>query len=570
MPRGGAWNCTLATRDSRHATMAADDDEHFIDYGSESEAAEPEVVVKPATTADDDDGVPSLVMSPWPAVGLAPRALTSYTLDLDLHAVLPDVVDSFRSAIPDDDFVDGEALGRAYDDARVVPTSAHKATILNDMAALDLSESDVGLISSLPDAVARATLDEYRKASAREPAASTPPPAAAAAAVEPAAKPPSPSNPPSLPSEEASALRERVRHLEAKIEELALARVPKDGSGSDAKANEKNEDDDNDDDDNDDEEERDNARRLIAASKGAIEELREENAALRRGMQDLATEARTSARKAANLEADVDALRSENARLDGLLQREADRSRDLLGELRRLSQSQADGAAVSQTLQAKYAKAESRMEALKQMVCDKNAHNHEQSVVIDSLSKSNKALQSQVVHLKLECANHNEALRRLAQEVKALEANAGRDASAGKPAPRTAPHEARVHLGDQTNVVAGAGGASGPRAAHPSSLDEEKVGPLREVGVAKPSACPFAVEDGGASQTKLAMEEQERALMNLNYEKQYLESQYAKMPSSYGKTILQRKQKLYIEDRLGQLDKEISACRMAIKRTQAA
>ncbi|QDZ20921.1 hypothetical protein HOP50_04g34450 [Chloropicon primus] len=78
-------------------------------------------------------------------------------------------------------------------------------------------------------------------------------------------------------------------------------------------------------------------------------------------------------------------------------------------------------------------------------------------------------------------------------------------------------------------------------------------------------ACPYAVE-GDKSSTFNSEQKIERQLLKMNMEKQFLESQYAKMPASSGRTLAQRKQKREIEERLNKLNKEISSNRLALKR----
>ena len=88
---------------------------------------------------------------------------------------------------------------------------------------------------------------------------------------------------------------------------------------------------------------------------------------------------------------------------------------------------------------------------------------------------------------------------------------------------------------------------------------------------AKPSSktYPYAL-DNDKSPTFSDEQKIERQLLKMNMEKQFLESQYAKMPASSGKTLAQRKQKREIEDRLTKLNKEISSCRLTLKRLQQA
>ena len=91
----------------------------------------------------------------------------------------------------------------------------------------------------------------------------------------------------------------------------------------------------------------------------------------------------------------------------------------------------------------------------------------------------------------------------------------------------------------------GAGASTGPPGSIPTSKEE-------------------ALAVGFTEEQKL-----ERLLLKMNMEKQYLESQYAKMPASSGRTLAQRKLKREIEERLGKLNKEISSSRLSLKRLTA-
>ena len=128
---------------------------------------------------------------------------------------------------------------------------------------------------------------------------------------------------------------------------------------------------------------------------------------------------------------------------------------------------------------------------------------------------------------------------------------------------------------------------AGTRAPEPLEAKENLGAPEEPMAVAKPQvvdplpasveprrrpsqpACPYAVDVGGpAGQSE--EEKIERLLLKMNLEKQSLESQYAKMPATSGRTLAQRKQKREIEERLTGLNREISSSRLALKRLQAA
>ena len=81
---------------------------------------------------------------------------------------------------------------------------------------------------------------------------------------------------------------------------------------------------------------------------------------------------------------------------------------------------------------------------------------------------------------------------------------------------------------------------------------------------------PYAVDKECRTSADDELQRAERQLLKMNMEKQYLESQYAKMPASSGKTLAQRKQKREIEERLTKLNREISSCRLTLKKLSLA
>ena len=61
----------------------------------------------------------------------------------------------------------------------------------------------------------------------------------------------------------------------------------------------------------------------------------------------------------------------------------------------------------------------------------------------------------------------------------------------------------------------------------------------------------------------------EKLLMHLSMEKQQLESEYAKMGTTFGRTIKERRRRTELESRLDQIDREASSCRFALKNLHA-
>ena len=106
--------------------------------------------------------------------------------------------------------------------------------------------------------------------------------------------------------------------------------------------------------------------------------------------------------------------------------------------------------------------------------------------------------------------------------------------------------------------VSGAGAASVPDYKHSRSAR------------ASSKTYPYAIDESKAEGFNDEVQKLEKQLLKMNMEKQCLESQYAKMPASSGRTLAQRKQKRDIEARLTSLNKEISSCRLVLKRLNAA
>ena len=87
--------------------------------------------------------------------------------------------DNFRSSLPDDDFqiASGSPLFVASPESNLVPITTEKEEILSDFRRYNLDAEEIQLISRLPDAVARAALEQLRgRAGAEGP--QDPPPAA--------------------------------------------------------------------------------------------------------------------------------------------------------------------------------------------------------------------------------------------------------------------------------------------------------------------------------------------------------------------------------------------------------
>ena len=61
----------------------------------------------------------------------------------------------------------------------------------------------------------------------------------------------------------------------------------------------------------------------------------------------------------------------------------------------------------------------------------------------------------------------------------------------------------------------------------------------------------------------------EKLLMHLSMEKQQLESEYAKIRTTFGRTIKERPRRTELESRLDQIDREASSCRFALKNLHA-
>ena len=657
------------------------DAESFLDMGGTP--AEPQEVVVPVRRGSNP------FVSPLQAEEGPESALVDSGLPDRLRQSVEE--DNFRSSLPDDDFqiASGSPLFVASPESNLVPITTEKEEILSDFRRYNLDAEEIQLISRLPDAVARAALEQLRgRAGAEGP--QDPPPAAERPETEvvaaasrgaeerpepeemvpqeawavdpepeeeeegepsPAPRPVSPPKPvrgPPVDLAKVEALDGRLQHIEEVV--CSLSRK------GDAEA----------------ERERERERGLeviqgqqaaMVAKDDAIASLTRERDALAHRLRDMLdrneVDAAISAREQHSLEETAkivneyearldhaksekkelldrveyllgerrdfnklegafEALRNDNVRLQEELGSERHRSECFLREIREISQHGQETGAICVELKSRLEKADADVESLKAYIVDCNSQTYQLRMQAEDLQRENRALRAENVNLGLDLTHQQEEISNLRREVKSLEASKRRlQLSPGRtpelsgpprdqiqripPAPASPPckevltprsasnreaiesiygHIRRGH--DQRRPV-----VAGTRAPEPLEAKENLGAPEEPMAVAKPQvvdplpasveprrrpsqpACPYAVDVGGpAGQSE--EEKIERLLLKMNLEKQSLESQYAKMPATSGRTLAQRKQKREIEERLTGLNREISSSRLALKRLQAA
>ena len=342
------------------------------------------------------------------------------------------------------------------------------------------------------------------------------------------------------------------------------------------------------------------------------------------------------------LDDQIEDIRLERHELQQRLADEQTKNQRLIIDLREYVKLQNEKNALCAELESKNQKAESDIDSLKQYITERNSLHYEKSMVLEEMAKDNKSLQSEIVHLKHEMNQKDCIIKGLNADISALERRLAVNFDPvvlmnhhGSPI-RISPPKSRInstqnshskgrqtkyhegymeyahpsstqsHQSRQSNLppaVAAVEGDNLWRSNHPNTLEQRVqentksdsfsfCAPRANTSVSvgkenlkkavekvengngsaeyrfntemdkKASSCPYATDDN----VSYSAEEKEKILLKLNVEKQHLESRYAKLPASSGRTLRERKEKKYIEDRLDSLQKEISAYRLSLRK----
>ena len=396
--------------------------------------------------------------------------------------------DNFRSTLPDDafDVITGSPLFVPSPESNLVPITSEKEEILSNFRRYNLDDDEIRLISNLPDAVAKATLEELqsRKPSlGAEEESECAPDCGDTRGDEPAlaASRPAPTSPeedeggdlpveavqpsgwdlparaqaladpqPPLQSAKVDAIDDRLQHIEEMMHSLRRkeSATPKPS-----------------------EQELDlikDQQQIIKAKDEAIADLMRDKEKLYLKLQDMSDEKEVSAAMSARehtsleevskivneydarleknkserkelldrieyllgerrdfnkLESAFEALRNDNIHLQEALGEERHRSQVLIKEIRDYNQVHLEASAMCTEYKSKFEKSESDIESLKSYIVECNSANYHQRLQIEELVHENKALQAETVNLKLDLTNQQEEMARLAKEVRVLEAS---------------------------------------------------------------------------------------------------------------------------------------------------
>ena len=396
--------------------------------------------------------------------------------------------DNFRSTLPDDafDVITGSPLFVPSPESNLVPITSEKEEILSNFRRYNLDDDEIRLISNLPDAVAKATLEELqsRKPSlGAEEESECAPDCGDTRGDDPAlaASRPAPTSPeedeggdlpveavqpsgwdlparaqaladpqPPLQSAKVDAIDDRLQHIEEMMHSLRRkeSATPKPS-----------------------EQELDlikDQQQIIKAKDEAIADLMRDKEKLYLKLQDMSDEKEVSAAMSARehtsleevskivneyearleknkserkelldrieyllgerrdfnkLESAFEALRNDNIHLQEALGEERHRSQVLIKEIRDYNQVHLEASAMCTEYKSKFEKSESDIESLKSYIVECNSANYHQRLQIEELVHENKALQAETVNLKLDLTNQQEEMARLAKEVRVLEAS---------------------------------------------------------------------------------------------------------------------------------------------------
>jgi len=147
------------------------------------------------------------------------------------------------------------------------------------------------------------------------------------------------------------------------------------------------------------------------------------------------------------------------------------------------------------------------------------------------------------------------------------------------PPPATATHAERHHRAEGRGAAPSdsprrpanrpppfaTGAGFGGGAQDPASITGSRRQPPPPQGR---EALPYATDES-LSQAIANTKDLEGRLMELQREKNQLDAEYSKMPANAGKTIAQRQRKVVVEQRLEAIAREISSCRLGLKKLGA-